>query len=195
MSTAIDQQVATFQEQFNRVKDEVSKVIVGSDEIIDGVIMSLLASGHVLLEGVPGLGKTKLVSTLSDVMRLKFSRIQFTPDLMPADVTGVALYRDPTRGFEFQPGPVFTDFLLADEINRAPAKTQAALLEAMAERQVTADGTSRPPSSTRSWPRATASLHCERISPADVAGGTPGRLALVEVIASPWARMRRAMPP
>src|SRR6266513_1985082 len=88
MSTAIDQQVATFQQQFRKVKEEVSKVIVGYGEIIDGVIMSLLASGHVLLEGVPGLGKTKLVSTLSDAMHLKFSRIQFTPDLMPADITG-----------------------------------------------------------------------------------------------------------
>src|SRR6185503_19842157 len=88
MSTAIDQQVEVFQERFKRVKTEVSKVIVGYEEIIDGVIMSLLANGHVLLEGVPGLGKTKLVSTLSSVMHLKFSRIQFTPDLMPADITG-----------------------------------------------------------------------------------------------------------
>src|SRR5438067_13040951 len=88
MSTAIDQQVATFQQQFRKVKEEVSKVIVGYGDSIDGVIMSLLASGHVLLEGIPGLGKTKLVSTLSDGMHLKFSRIQFTPDLMPADITG-----------------------------------------------------------------------------------------------------------
>jgi MoxR-like ATPase len=140
MSTAIDQQVATFQEQFNRVKDEVSKVIVGSDEIIDGVIMSLLASGHVLLEGVPGLGKTKLVSTLSDVMRLKFSRIQFTPDLMPADITGTNVVQENALGekfLEFQPGPIFSNIVLADEVNRATPKTQSALLEAMEERSVT----------------------------------------------------------
>src|SRR3989449_7480658 len=94
MSTAIDQQIETFQEQFKRVRQEVAKVIVGYGEIIDGVIMSMLASGHVLLEGVPGLGKTKLVSTLSDVMRLKFSRIQFTPDLMPADITGTNMIHE-----------------------------------------------------------------------------------------------------
>jgi len=140
MSTAIDQQVATFQEQFYRVRDEVSKVIVGSGEIIDGVIMSLLASGHVLLEGVPGLGKTKLVSTLSDVMRLKFSRIQFTPDLMPADITGTNVVQENAMGekfLEFQPGPIFSNIVLADEVNRATPKTQSALLEAMEERSVT----------------------------------------------------------
>jgi len=96
MSTAIDQQVETFQNQFKAVRDEVSKMIVGYGEIIDGVIMSLLAHGHVLLEGVPGLGKTKLVSTLSDVMHLKFSRIQFTPDLMPADITGTNVVQEGT---------------------------------------------------------------------------------------------------
>ncbi len=140
MSTAIDQQVTTFQEQFNRVKEEVSKVIVGYGEIIDGVIMSLLASGHVLLEGVPGLGKTKLVSTLSDVMHLKFSRIQFTPDLMPADITGTNVVQENAEGdkfLEFQPGPIFSNIVLADEVNRATPKTQSALLEAMEERSVT----------------------------------------------------------
>ena len=140
MSTAIDQQVVTFQERFNRVKDEVGKVIVGSGEIIDGVIMSLLASGHVLLEGVPGLGKTKLVSTLSDVMHLKFSRIQFTPDLMPADITGTNVVQENAMGekfLEFQPGPIFSNIVLADEVNRATPKTQSALLEAMEERSVT----------------------------------------------------------
>jgi MoxR-like ATPase len=140
MSTAIDQQVETFQEQFKRVKDEVSKVIVGYGEIIDGVIMSLLANGHVLLEGVPGLGKTKLVSTLSAVMHLKFSRIQFTPDLMPADITGTNVVQEDTLGekfLEFQPGPIFANILLADEVNRATPKTQSALLEAMEEKSVT----------------------------------------------------------
>jgi len=140
MSTAIDQQILTFQEQFNRVKLEVSKVIVGYNDIIDGVIMSLLASGHVLLEGVPGLGKTKLVSTLSDVMHLKFSRVQFTPDLMPADITGTNVVQEDALGekfLEFQPGPIFSNIVLADEVNRATPKTQSALLEAMEERSVT----------------------------------------------------------
>ena len=140
MSTAIDQQVTTFQEEFNRVKNEVSKVIVGYGDIIDGVLMSLLASGHVLLEGVPGLGKTKLVSTLSDVMHLKFSRVQFTPDLMPADITGTNVVQEDALGekfLEFQPGPIFSNIVLADEVNRATPKTQSALLEAMEERSVT----------------------------------------------------------
>src|SRR5437867_9191660 len=122
MSTAIDQQVVTFQQQFRKIKDEVSKVIVGYGEIIDGVIMSLLASGHVLLEGVPGLGKTKLVSTISDVMHLKFSRIQFTPDLMPADITGTNIVQESMHGekmLQFQPGPIFANIVLADEVNRA----------------------------------------------------------------------------
>ena len=140
MSSAIDRQVTTFQEQFKRVKDEVSKVIVGYGEIIDGVIMSLLASGHVLLEGVPGLGKTKLVSTLSDVMHLKFSRIQFTPDLMPADITGTNIVQEDAMGkksLQFQQGPIFSNIVLADEVNRATPKTQSALLEAMEEHSVT----------------------------------------------------------
>src|SRR5690242_5014531 len=139
-TTAIDQQVETFQHQFKRVKDEVSKVIVGYGDIIDGVIMSLLANGHVLLEGVPGLGKTKLVSTLSDVMHLKFSRVQFTPDLMPADITGTNVVQENTHGektLQFQPGPIFANIVLADEVNRATPKTQSALLEAMEETTVT----------------------------------------------------------
>src|SRR6266699_3889283 len=126
MSTAIDQQVETFQEQFKRVREEVSKVIVGYGEIIDGVIMSMLAGGHVLLEGVPGLGKTKLVSTLSDVM--------------PADITGTNVVQEDAMGekfLEFQPGPIFSNIVLADEVNRATPKTQSALLEAVEERRVT----------------------------------------------------------
>src|ERR1041385_3351237 len=126
------------------VRDAVATRIIGQDAAIDDVLVAFLARGHVLIEGVPGTAKTLLVRAVANAMGVRFTRIQFTPDLMPADVTGVALYRDPTRGFEFQPGPVFTDLLLADEINRAPAKTQASLLEAMAERQVTADGTTRP---------------------------------------------------
>ena len=127
-----------------RVRDTVATRIIGQDEVIDDVLVAFLARGHVLIEGVPGTAKTLLVRTVADAMAVRFARIQFTPDLMPADVTGVALYRDPVRGFEFQAGPVFTDLLLADEINRAPAKTQAALLEAMSERQVTADGVAHP---------------------------------------------------
>lgn len=140
MSTVIEQQVETFQDQFRRVKEEIAKVIVGCDDIIDGVIMSMLANGHVLLEGVPGLGKTKLVSTLSDVMDLRFSRIQFTPDLMPADITGTNIVQEDALGgriLEFQPGPIFANVVLADEINRATPKTQSALLEAMEECSVT----------------------------------------------------------
>jgi MoxR-like ATPase len=126
-----------------RVRDAVATRILGQDAAIEDLLVAFLARGHVLIEGVPGTAKTLLVRTVANAMGIRFTRIQFTPDLMPADVTGVALYRDPARGFEFQPGPVFTDLLLADEINRAPAKTQAALLEAMGERQVTADGKSR----------------------------------------------------
>ncbi len=127
-----------------RVRDAVATRVLGQDAAIEDVLVAFLARGHVLIEGVPGTAKTLLVRTVANAMTVRFKRIQFTPDLMPADVTGVSLYRDPARGFEFQPGPVFTDLLLADEINRAPAKTQAALLEAMSERQVTADGSSRP---------------------------------------------------
>jgi len=139
MSTAIDQQVEGFQKQFNAVKQEIAKVIVGYDDIIEFAIMSLLASGHVLLEGVPGLGKTKLVSTLSEVVHLKFSRIQFTPDLMPADITGTNIVREGEKGekvLEFQTGPIFANIVLADEVNRATPKTQSALLEAMEEQTV-----------------------------------------------------------
>jgi len=139
MSAAIDQQVEGFQKQFNAVKQEISKVIVGYDDIIECAIMSLLAAGHVLLEGVPGLGKTKLVSTLSEVVHLKFSRIQFTPDLMPADITGTNIVREGEKGekiLEFQNGPIFANIVLADEVNRATPKTQSALLEAMEENTV-----------------------------------------------------------
>ena len=139
MSTAIDQQVEGFQRQFNAVKQEIGKVIVGVDDIIESAIMALLASGHVLLEGVPGLGKTKLVSTLSEVVHLKFSRIQFTPDLMPADITGTNIVREGEHGqkvLEFQTGPIFANIVLADEVNRATPKTQSALLEAMEEQTV-----------------------------------------------------------
>jgi MoxR-like ATPase len=128
----------------DRVRAAVSTRVVGQDATIADTLVAFLARGHVLIEGVPGTAKTLLVRSLANALGARFARIQFTPDLMPSDVTGVNVLRDPAKGFEFQSGPVFTDLLLGDEINRAPAKTQAALLEAMAERQVTVDGVSRP---------------------------------------------------
>jgi MoxR-like ATPase len=127
-----------------RVRRAVGTRVVGQETTVSDALVGFLARGHVLIEGVPGTAKTLLVRSLAGALGLRFARIQFTPDLMPSDVTGVNVLRDPARGFEFQAGPVFTDLLLGDEINRAPAKTQSALLEAMAERQVTVDGTSRP---------------------------------------------------
>jgi len=131
-------------ELLDRVRAAVATRVVGQDATVHDALVAFLARGHALVEGVPGTAKTLLVRSLARALGLRFSRIQFTPDLMPSDVTGVNVLRDPARGFEFQPGPVFTDLLLGDEINRAPAKTQSALLEAMAERQVTVDGVSRP---------------------------------------------------
>jgi MoxR-like ATPase len=128
----------------DRVRRAVATRVVGQDATVSDALVAYLARGHVLIEGVPGTAKTLLVRSLASALGLRFARIQFTPDLMPSDVTGVNVLRDPARGFEFQAGPVFTDLLLGDEINRAPAKTQSALLEAMAERQVTVDGVSRP---------------------------------------------------
>jgi len=128
----------------SRLRDEIGKVIVGHREIVDGVITCLFVGGHSLLEGVPGLGKTLLVRTLAQALQLKFSRIQFTPDLMPADVIGTNMVmesEDGRRHFEFQYGPIFGNIILADEINRATPKTQSALLEAMQERSVTVGGT------------------------------------------------------
>ena len=144
MSTVvIDREIQAFREQFLLVRDEIARVIVGNEEIIAGVMTCLLARGHVLLEGIPGVGKTKLVQTMADVLHLKFSRIQFTPDLMPGDIIGTNIVREDDAGrksFEFQRGPIFANMVLADEINRATPKTQAALLEAMEEKQVTVDG-------------------------------------------------------
>ena len=122
------------------LRDELHKAVIGQDEVIDGVLTALIAGGHVLIEGVPGLGKTLLVRALALCFGGEFSRIQFTPDLMPSDVTGHAVYDMQSEQFKLRKGPVFTNLLLADEINRAPAKTQAALLEVMQERQVTLEG-------------------------------------------------------
>lgn len=122
------------------LRDELHKAVIGQDDVIDGVLTALIAGGHVLIEGVPGLGKTLLVRALARCFGGEFSRIQFTPDLMPSDVTGHAVYDMQSEQFKLRKGPVFTNLLLADEINRAPAKTQAALLEVMQERQVTLEG-------------------------------------------------------
>ena len=127
----------------DRVRAAVAASVVGQDAVIDEALVAFLARGHALLEGVPGTAKTLLVRSLATALGARFGRVQFTPDLMPSDITGVSVLRDASRTFEFQPGPIFADVVLADEINRAPAKTQAALLEAMAERQVTVDGQAR----------------------------------------------------
>jgi len=131
-------------ERLNAVRQEIAKVIVGQDDVVEGVLICLLAAGHVLLEGVPGLGKTTLLRTLARTLQLKYSRIQFTPDLMPADIVGSMMIETDERGHKalrFQPGPVFANLVLADEINRATPKTQSALLEAMQERTVTSGTT------------------------------------------------------
>jgi MoxR-like ATPase len=137
----VDQLAAEFQQTFARIRAEIGRVIVGQQEIVDNVLVCFFAGGHVLLEGVPGLGKTMLVKTLADVCQLEFSRIQFTPDLMPADIIGTDVVFEDEQGnrrFEFRPGPLHSQLVLADEVNRATPKTQSALLEAMQEGQVTA---------------------------------------------------------
>jgi MoxR-like ATPase len=138
------ERAAQFREAYSRVQAEIGKVIVGHRDVVDGVLTCLFVGGHALLEGVPGLGKTLLVRTLSQVLDLKFSRIQFTPDLMPSDIIGTNIISetaDGKRAFSFQSGPIFAQIVLADEINRATPKTQSALLEAMQEHSVTVGGT------------------------------------------------------
>lgn len=122
------------------IRNELSKAIVGQDEVVEQILVAILAEGHALLEGVPGTAKTLLVKTLAQILNAQYSRIQFTPDLMPSDITGTNVFNMQTSQFSLRHGPVFTDILLADEINRTPPKTQAALLEAMEERQTTIDG-------------------------------------------------------
>ncbi|MBI3682223.1 MAG: MoxR family ATPase [Acidobacteria bacterium] len=139
-----DQKVAEATSHLDRVRQEIGKVIVGQQDAVDGVLICLLAGGHVLLEGVPGLGKTTLLRTLARALHLRYSRIQFTPDLMPADIVGSMIMETDDRGLKalrFQPGPIFAHLVLADEINRATPKTQSALLEAMQERTVTSGTT------------------------------------------------------
>ena len=127
-----------------QVRTEVAKAVVGQDSVVSGLLIALICEGHVLLEGVPGVAKTLLIRTLASALSLEGKRLQFTPDLMPGDVTGSLIYDARTARFEFRAGPVFTNLLLADEINRTPPKTQAALLEAMEERQVSVEGDPRP---------------------------------------------------
>jgi MoxR-like ATPase len=144
---AIKEELDGFRRDFQRLRAEIGKLIVGQDEIVEGTLAALIAGGHVLLEGVPGLGKTMLVRTIADSLHLKFCRVQFTPDLMPADLTGTNVVLDTAEGgrkFEFQKGPIFGNIVLADEINRATPKTQSALLEAMQEKSVTVAGQTYP---------------------------------------------------
>ncbi|WP_432797934.1 AAA family ATPase [Poriferisphaera sp. WC338] len=150
-NTQVLEQAKQFVSTYKAVKDQVGRVIVGHDDIIDGVLTCLFVGGHCLLEGVPGLGKTLLIRSLSEALSLDFSRIQFTPDLMPADITGTTIVVEGQsqdgsirREFQFQRGPIFSQIILADEINRATPKTQSSMLEAMQERSVTVSGTSHP---------------------------------------------------
>jgi len=132
--------VEQIEARFEQSLQEIGKVFVGQNELVESVLVALFCEGNVLIEGVPGLGKTLLVNTLSYVLNCAFRRIQFTPDLMPSDITGHSIYDMKDQQFNFNRGPIFTNLLLADEVNRAPAKTQSSLLEAMQERQVTVDG-------------------------------------------------------
>lgn len=138
----LEEAAKTFSQQYGLLRDEIQKSVVGHDAIVEGVLISLFAGGHALLEGVPGLGKTLLIRSLSEALHLQFTRIQFTPDLMPADITGttVVVESGGQRNFEFKQGPLFSQMVLADEINRATPKTQSALLEAMQEKSVTVGG-------------------------------------------------------
>ncbi|MBS1984678.1 MAG: AAA family ATPase, partial [Bdellovibrionales bacterium] len=120
---------------FGKVQEEVGKVVIGQKQMVERILMGLLTGGHVLLEGLPGLAKTLTVKSIADAVDVKFNRVQFTPDLLPSDLTGTMIYNQKTGEFTPKKGPVFTNILLADEINRAPAKVQAALLESMGERQ------------------------------------------------------------
>ncbi|HYF66489.1 MAG TPA: MoxR family ATPase [Ohtaekwangia sp.] len=131
-------------ESLKKIRAEISKVIVGQESMIDLLVTAILADGHVLIEGVPGVAKTLTSKLLSKIISVQFSRIQFTPDLMPSDVIGTSIYNMKSAAFEFKAGPIFSNIVLIDEINRAPAKTQAALFEVMEERQITVDGTTYP---------------------------------------------------
>ncbi|MCD6461051.1 MoxR family ATPase [bacterium] len=147
MKNNVDTAVELFLETYTKIHHEIAKIVVGNDKVIQGILIALIANGNVLLEGVPGIGKTLLIKTLSNVLDLKYSRIQFTPDLMPADIIGTKVILETEGGkkeYEFQQGPVFANIVLADEINRASPKTQSALLEVMEEHTVTVAGISYP---------------------------------------------------
>jgi MoxR-like ATPase len=137
-------EIRAFADRFAELSRAVERAVLGQTDVVRSVLVALLAGGHVLLEGPPGIGKTLLSRTLAHAVGVEFRRLQFTPDLMPSDVTGGNVYNQKVHEFEFRPGPVFTQILLADEVNRAPAKTQSALLEAMSDRQVSVDGATRP---------------------------------------------------
>jgi MoxR-like ATPase len=139
----MDTDLTQFQATYARMKEQMARAVVGQEPLVDGVLVAMIARGHALIEGAPGLGKTLVARALGVVSGCAFKRIQFTPDLMPSDITGSSIYSRETGTFTFVPGPIFAQLLLADEINRAPAKTQSALLEAMQDHQVTVDGTSR----------------------------------------------------
>ncbi len=141
--TPATDQLQTLHGNIDKLRQTINRVLIGQSQVVDQVIIALLANGHILLEGVPGLGKTLLARTLANCIDGQFKRIQFTPDLMPADITGHTLFDMKQGEFRIRKGPVFTNFLLADEINRSPAKTQAALLEVMQEKQVTLEGNAR----------------------------------------------------
>lgn len=138
----LDLQLIT--EAVNNIKNELNQIVFGQEEVIDLILIGLLSDGHVLIEGVPGVAKTMITKLLGKVLNLSFKRIQFTPDLMPSDVLGTSIFNPKTLDFEYKPGPVFGNIVLIDEINRAPAKTQAALFELMEERQITIDGNTYP---------------------------------------------------
>ena len=148
MTSADEQAVEQCRQSFQAIRTELAKVIVGQDRVVEELLLAMLAGGHVLLVGVPGLAKTLMIRTLAECLTLTFNRIQFTPDLMPADITGTEVIQEDrstgTRQFRFLPGPIFAQVVLADEINRTPPKTQAALLEAMQEQQVTVGGVKHP---------------------------------------------------
>ena len=139
------QDIENFSNKYRQIREEIAKEMIGQDAVVEHLLLAVIAGGNVLLEGVPGLGKTHLVRTLSKVLSMPFSRIQFTPDLMPADITGtnILVKTDDGSSFQFQPGPLFSSIVLADEINRATPKTQSALLEAMQEHAITAGGQTR----------------------------------------------------
>jgi len=147
IDVSVADQLDLFRERFDRIIQEVSRRIVGQDEVVRFTVISLIAGGHVLLEGIPGVGKTSLVRALAEVLNLRFARIQFTPDLMPADIVGTNIVQEQAHGsafFEFQPGPIFANLVLADEINRATPRTQSALLEAMQDASVTVGKSTYP---------------------------------------------------